>query len=228
MKSTDNQKIIDRIQLFIDAKNITNKEFEVGIDVTIGLINKTIKNRGSISSDKLWNIFQKYPELNRDWLMSGLGDMLQSENKAGYDIIMYLNPKEIGTNNDKQPIVLPMKALAGNEVIQWDAAVREAHLIPGLSFRLQIIIDVVGDSMQPVIEQGDKVLITPVMPDEVISGKIYVMHTPNGETLIKKVVVDPKQKIYMLISENPYYTPMAKSEGDIHAFYRVIGKVNLL
>jgi phage repressor protein C with HTH and peptisase S24 domain len=119
-----------------------------------------------------------------------------------------------------------MKAVAGNPVINYlDKLEKEAKLIPHLSFRAQLFIEVEGDSMSPTLDSGEVVVISQVFPDEIIDGKVYVVHTKDGEVLIKRIVVDRAKKLYMLMSDNRYkYYPFAKEEHEIFAVFRVLGK----
>lgn len=68
--------IKDRISEFIKHKSITIAEFERNVELANGYIKKI---KGSIGSDKLNNIASYYPDLNIDWLITGKGSMLKSE-----------------------------------------------------------------------------------------------------------------------------------------------------
>ena len=64
--------IKDRILLFIESEGITKAEFERRSNLSNGYLNNL---KGNIGSDKLENILSAFPELSRDWLMSGNGQM---------------------------------------------------------------------------------------------------------------------------------------------------------
>ena len=70
-------EIKDRISEFIQYKNITIAEFERNVSLANGYIKKF---KGSIGSDKLSNIISYYPDININWLITGEGSMLKSEN----------------------------------------------------------------------------------------------------------------------------------------------------
>ena len=69
--------INERIYAFIDFKDISIKKFEELCDLSNGYISSMRKGFGR---DKLNNVLTIFPDLNRDWLLYGEGDMLKSNN----------------------------------------------------------------------------------------------------------------------------------------------------
>lgn len=73
-------KIIDRILLFINHKNMSMRSFDMSIGVGNGYTSKQSKSGASVGSDVLERIIDTYPDLNPLWLITGKGDMIL-ENK---------------------------------------------------------------------------------------------------------------------------------------------------
>ena len=65
--------IKERTYAFIEHKGITVKHFEELCNLSNGYISSMRKGFGS---DKLNNVLKSFPELNRDWLLYGEGDMI--------------------------------------------------------------------------------------------------------------------------------------------------------
>ena len=65
--------IKNRVSEFIAHKGITIKEFELRCGLSNGYINAMRKGFGR---GKLNNVLTEFPELNREWLLYGEGDML--------------------------------------------------------------------------------------------------------------------------------------------------------
>jgi transcriptional regulator with XRE-family HTH domain len=65
-----------RLMQFLKYKKLSQGKFERACNLSNGYINN-FKN--SIGAEKLQNIFSAFPELNKDWLLSGEGEMLVSE-----------------------------------------------------------------------------------------------------------------------------------------------------
>lgn len=80
-------KIKDRIVEFVKYKGMTMKSFEISCGLSNGYINSMRKGFGR---DKLNNVLSVFPELNREWLLYGEGEMLISgvvqNNKNGSNI----------------------------------------------------------------------------------------------------------------------------------------------
>lgn len=70
--------IVTRIKDFIDFKGIAVSAFEKSIGMSNASFGKSLRNGGAIGSDKLENILSVYPELSATWLLTGVGEMLQS------------------------------------------------------------------------------------------------------------------------------------------------------
>ncbi|MCL1942440.1 MAG: hypothetical protein FWF54_02685 [Candidatus Azobacteroides sp.] len=69
--------MLDRIKQYIDFKGINISRFEKSIDMSNASFGKSLKNKGSIGSDKLERILKAYPDLNPEWLLTGKGEMLK-------------------------------------------------------------------------------------------------------------------------------------------------------
>lgn len=66
-------KIQERIKQFIDVKNISVREF----CRTIGVSPSFLARDAEISSDKLLNIINTFPEISIEWLLTGNEPMLK-------------------------------------------------------------------------------------------------------------------------------------------------------
>lgn len=72
-------KIIERLRLYIDYKQISFNSFDKAIGASNGYIGKQIKNGASIGGDIIEKISCIYPDLNIEWLVTGRGEMLISD-----------------------------------------------------------------------------------------------------------------------------------------------------
>ncbi len=65
--------IVDRILEYIDFKGITKYRFYQDTGLSNGFLDK----KGNIGSDKCEKIITCYPDLNLEWLMMGIGEMIK-------------------------------------------------------------------------------------------------------------------------------------------------------
>lgn len=71
----------DRIYSFIEYKGITVKKFEEMCSLSNGYISAMRKGFGG---GKLNNVLTQFPELNRNWLLFGDGEMIKTNNQPEY------------------------------------------------------------------------------------------------------------------------------------------------
>ena len=67
----------DRVREFVKFKGITMSQFERMCGLSVGYVNAM---RVSFGKDYLNNVLKQFPELNREWLLYGEGEMLKSGN----------------------------------------------------------------------------------------------------------------------------------------------------
>lgn len=70
------ETVKDRIITYIKHIGISQKKFEETVGISNGYVNNV---KASPSSTVLQKIFGAYPELNKDWLLTGEGSMLTSD-----------------------------------------------------------------------------------------------------------------------------------------------------
>ena len=75
MKELSN-RIKERLISFIEAKSLTKSGFEKMCGLSNGYINNF---KGNLGSEKLEAILTAFPELSREWLLFGNGEMLVGE-----------------------------------------------------------------------------------------------------------------------------------------------------
>ena len=81
-----------------------------------------------------------------------------------------------------------------------------------------VLMDVVGDSMEPLLEQGDTVLIDQSQ-NTLISGRVYALGVEDT-VLVKRVEKHPGRLV--LHSANQHYSPLALQGEEIDSV-RIIG-----
>ncbi|MCD8286212.1 MAG: hypothetical protein LUD50_03180 [Clostridia bacterium] len=82
------ENVKQRAYKFIEAKGLSVAEFERRCGLSNGYVKGMRKNFGD---EKLVDVLRAFPELNRDWLLYGEGDMIRS---SGDNVI-----NSIGDNN---------------------------------------------------------------------------------------------------------------------------------
>ena len=80
--------MINRINLILQAKNITAKQFAEEIGIQPSGMSHILGGRNNPSLEFVTKVMRRYPEIDINWLLLGRGAMLRSENtvSAGHDL----------------------------------------------------------------------------------------------------------------------------------------------
>lgn len=214
-----NSTVKGRLLEYLKSKKISQTEFTRNLGVSTTYIGAM---RKGIPADKIKKIGQLYPDLNKDWLLYGDGEMIVDPTLSGS------RPTEYET------LLLPVEAFAGN-LQMWSRGVAERDCkriispVSGADFA----IPVKGDSMEPQFHDGSTLLIKRINERAFIPwGYPMVIDTENG-VLLKKVYpanpddFDSPQPYIVAKSVNPDYPPMKIPTDSIYGLYRVMGSVEL-
>lgn len=204
MENTVKQRLI----LFLEESNISQAKFEKAAGLSNGYINNL---KRSPSANKLQSIFNAFPEVNPDWLLTGSGEMYAdrpstTENKDAQLVPLLPVAAQGGTLND---FVVSVKASECEKII---SPIRDVDYAMTIS----------GDSMSPEYPSGAHILIKKINEKAFIDwGRVYVLDTCNG-TVIKQLFPSENPDTLLCKSINPNYPPFEVSYADIYGVYRVL------
>lgn len=205
----------DNIKKLREHLNLTQKEFGSKIGRSHQAIQKYESNDTPVKQAMLILISQAY-NVNPDWLLNGTGEMFLGENKqqALSDIISI-------------PYYPEVSAAAGSGALVYDENTVKHLQVSSAIINISTgdnvcLINATGNSMQPVIDDRDLLLVD--LSQKLITDEgIYVIRLDT--TLVVKRV----QKILngiILISDNPQYPPREISADNFNENdAAVIGKV---
>lgn len=205
----------ERIIAYIKRKKTNVHNFERAAGLSNGYVSQ-LKNQPS--PQKLRDILAAFPDLDKVWLMTGEGTMLKTD-----------QPK-----NDDDYVSLPliptyamMGALTGDDT-QYKASDCEFYRVPNLT-GATFLIQMQGDSMQPLYNSGDIVACMPVELDRLWFqwGRVYVISTRQG-VLTKRIEPDEKEGYILCCSENSRYKPFSLPISEIHQVALVRGLIRAL
>lgn len=193
------KKLGEYIKRVREEKKLGMNQLSVKISVTNSLISK-LEN----------GLTQKISP----FLLKEIAQGLRIDYKELYKIVGYLdeddcNDVQMTSENevkflDVEIIELPVygKASAGPGYINLGNIVGYKKIINHGFSEDAFVVEITGDSMSTVIDDGDIVVVDPQLK-EYIAGKVYVV-TYNDETFIKQIQC-PKKDLIILKSFNPEY-----------------------
>lgn len=207
MESAVKQRLVQ----FIKIMNLTQKAFED----RCGMSNGYVANiRKGIGDDKLLNIVQQFPQLNREWLLYGEGEMLKPQQLSvqqnnyngnnnyvvgngnsvqceccGADVQM-LEAEEV----ERAPIVPATLARAPQtdvlEAVQERIGKLELAPVGVIDTPVSLWYRVQDESVCPKYEIGDLIGLWayPKGEEDPIPGKLYGINTLTNGLIIRKLL----------------------------------------
>lgn len=216
----ENSTVKSRLIKYLKAKRVTQTEFTKALGVSSTYVGAM---RKGIPAEKLKKIESLYPDLNRDWLLYGEGEMLLRPETKRYQ-----------EEDEYEVLLLPVEAYAGG-LQMWSRGVmrEECRRIKSPISGADFAIPISGDSMEPKFHNGSTLLIKKINEQAFIPwGHPMVVDTENG-VVVKNLFPDPSpeegdDETYVVAeSLNPKYPPYKIPKSSIYGLYRVVGIVEL-
>lgn len=205
------QTVKQRLISFIKNKGIGQGKFEKIVGLSNGYLNQL---RNEPSRPKLEMIIGAFPELNKEWLLTGEGDMLK-------DTSTLAQPKTLDHVIKYYPNVTG--SMGGVEFIDNPNEMTTDIIIPGYG-DCKYAINAYGNSMSPLIQSGQIVLLSEWQENFVDWGKIYLIVTKTGYRAIKHIFPSDKEDCVICKSENEKdYPPFEVNKSDIIKMYLIHG-----
>ena len=165
--------------------------------------------------DKVEKLTEAFPQINRDWLLYGEGEMYRDLGGSG------INPHKLHLH--MVPLI-PTQARAGSfdwymEGIRED----ECERIYSPRIDAKLAIRVRGDSMEPEIQDGCYLFLERINEKAFIPwGSPLVLDTENG-SLVKMLYPSDKGENYLEArSYNKNYPPFLVPTDSIFGIYRIL------
>jgi len=196
----------ERLKAYLSENNISMAEFSRRIGVSPAYITSM---RKSIQPDKVERIKEEFPDLDIDWLLTGIKDSPPPQVVVTRPRVDLLNAT--GGGNE----VLDGVTLAQCEQVPV------VPMFPNYTFTMRVT----GESMSPYINPGDEVACLKIEePTFLQGGRIYVLFTSQG--VIVKKIFDAGDGI-RCVSINENYQDFIIPKNEIYSYNLVIGLVRL-
>ena len=193
----------DRILDFCKQKGLSIRQFEIQCNMSNGYVSSM---RKGIGSEKLEHVLNAFPELSRNWLLFGEGEMLKGA------VHTFDFKAEEGRSTRRVP-VYDTFATAGFMAVYNNSQLEVSDYlsIPNLP-PVDGALYARGDSMSPLISSGDIVIFKVVErnPDNILWGHIYIItYFIDGDefTVLKYLKRSQKAGYIRLESYNPRFDP---------------------
>ena len=217
--------IKERIKKFIQHNNLAVSRFEEMCGLSNGYI---ASMRRGFGQDKLNNVLNAFPDLNREWLLYGEGEMLNTSTAMTLNStqdIEEVEAEEIKTASSVPVVPSDIANTAQINVRQFIEKKGDEleHISPNdLVRRAEGAERVRKTSMMPTFMPGDVVFIE-FLDDKtkIIDGHIYYFDTKIRPTMIRRVKFEGEK--LRLIAENPMYGDIILTFDDILNIADIVG-----
>lgn len=202
----------ERIYAFCKHKRISIRQFEILSNLSNGYVSSMRKGLGV---GKLENVLNAFPDLNREWLLYGEGEMIKKRGRlagsmAGIDAESYKIPLFDSILFTQEDLFKELRSPTLGHII-----------IPNIS-SVDGALYIKGDTMSPLISSGDIVIFKKVEigAENIIWGNIYIIsYTLDGDsyTVLKYLRRTNRIGYVKLESFNPRYDPQEIPTASITA-----------
>lgn len=219
----------ERVKIFLEFKGISKYKF----CQLLGFSNKFLDNSDNMGTDKACKILHHYPDINPEWLLTGIGNMIRSTvfNKENL-ILETLKTDKAAINQD-----IPLYDLQNtSEIIDLFSGSQNKTPIdyiktPKLS-KCDGALYVIGDSMYPMLKSGDIVIYKKVANHEhnILWGELYLIYINNdsNETFFTRYIKPSQRKEYVqLVAQNPQHDTIEFPVSSIKALALVTASIRI-
>lgn len=203
----------NRLLAFIEGHCKTSiRAFEEDCGLTNGTV-ASVRKKGP-GADIVQKIFYTHPELNLNWLFSGVGTMLNEQHQ----------PKPTAHS---LPLI-PAEAFAGPGLPSYeDERIEDYYTVTEFK-NSDFLIRVKGDSMVPKYNGGDIVACKKVKDIFFLQwNRAYVILTQSQGIMIKRVQPSEREGYIKCVSDNERYAPFDVPTADIIQMALVNGAITL-
>ena len=229
----DTEQLNELRDKLIDMRLVyNNTDFAQRIGKARSYVSEALNGRRAITEQFVLSIGDAFPEISKDWLLTGEGTMLAGEGEVK------ANAKELDPEalNWISVPVIPFRAMAGStgwyeDVFADDWKEKRTVIAPlGAKAIDHAIFTVTGDSMEPTLIEGDEILAKHVPFDcykenrlRIYNYSIWIIATKSEGILIKNITEhDVENHTITCHSFNDKYSDFVLDLSDVKDIYHIV------
>lgn len=209
----------------------SSRQFALSLDYLPQSLSEILKGRRDVTIELLRKAVDLY-KINPVYIFTGEGPMFMTEedHKSFRVLTIVTNAQD-----DERIVHVPIPAQAGYSAEMTDPAFIQdlpTFTLPDYKYKVGThrSFDVSGDSMEPTLFEGDKVVCSFLEPtlweSSIKDNYVYVIVT-RGDVVVKRVHNKLKSdKQLVVISDNSFYENYTLNVGDIREVWYVRAKVS--
>lgn len=229
-----------RLKELADALKMSIVQLEKEIDVNPTRLGHAIRRNSKITMDIVIKIIDRFPDVNKEWLLDGKGGMFKESSLimvphhgAADEAQRIRNQKAFGPHLEKGIRFVPIKLQAGYALHYTDSLYLEQLervFIPGMPYEGEKfrIFEVEGDSMEPTLQEGFYMIAEKVEPENYqFTSQFYIYAIVTETQMLIKRLYRKDDGNYVMISDNEeYYQQKPLLKEDIKELWLVKRKMD--
>jgi len=209
----------------------SSRQFALSLEYLPQSLSEILKGRRDVTIELIRKAVATY-RINPVFLYTGEGSMFMSdEDHKNFRVLTIVTDSQ----EDERIVHVPVPAQAGYAGEMMDSTFVEelpTFTLPDYKYKVGThrSFDVAGDSMEPTLYEGDKVVCSYVEPSlweaALKDNYVYVIVT-RGDVVVKRIVNQIRgEKVLKLISDNEFYQPFELNVGEIREIWYVKAKIS--
>lgn len=214
-----------------DNRVRSSRQFALSLEYLPQSLSEILKGRRDVTIELLRKAVEMY-KINPVYIYTGEGPMFMSEeDHKSFRVLTIVT----NVQDDERIVHVPVPAQAGYASELSDPTFIQdlpTFTLPDYKYKVGThrSFDVAGDSMEPTLFEGDKVVCSFLEPTlwetSLKDNYVYVIVT-RGDVVVKRLFNKLKaEKKVLLHSDNDAYTPYQVNVGDIREIWYVRAKVS--
>ena len=219
---------IDRFLQYLDFKSITENRATIECGLSQGLLHQAKSGKSDLGYKTIDKILDKYQDIDKDWLLTGEGEMLKSAQQKSDEIetrgkLIPFYDAEAAAGNNYEMDMLPSRPVG---MIEIGSVLRDC----------ESAIRVYGNSMVPNYPAGCVIGLKLHTDSFIEPGRAYVVETRDNRYL-KRLYYTKDKKAFHCLSDNTmkyedgprkgefYYQDFEIPIEEVVRLHRVVGVI---
>jgi phage repressor protein C with HTH and peptisase S24 domain len=209
----------------------SSRQFALSLDYLPQSLSEILKSRRDVTIELLRKAVEVY-RINPVYIYTGEGPMFMTEeDHKSFRVLTIVT----NVSDDERIVHVPVPAQAGYASELTDPTFIQdlpTFSLPDYKYKVGThrSFDVSGDSMEPTLFEGDKVICSYLEPtlweSSIKDNYVYVVVT-RGDIVVKRVTNNiKKEKSLKLASDNNYYEPFDMHISDVREVWYVRAKIS--
>lgn len=221
------EDLIERIKSIMDKEHLRANTFAVGLGFAASSLSRILNGKAP-APDNLLQSIARVHNINYSWLLTGQGDMTDTNNTVMSTSITPSEDAEIIESFPMLPEEVSEEANTNIEEFIEENSSELERVNPSSKLSSANAAErILRTSMMPTFQPEDIVFVR-FLPDrmKLCDGDIYYLNCKNRPTMIRRVKFEPDNRL-RLIAQNPQYGDVVISRDDIINVGTIVGMLRL-